>query len=693
MEEIKFSIGKKEVKELMKVLEKVKEPVSIDFLASRLKEILSEKYDFDLRERLIKVYESGNNYDEGDIIAKRFERLRVSQKGIVDFHNVATGTIYEKIMLKDNEYDLVCVDWDDQLVKKQAEFFRSNNAIQYLPINYGSGGLLKYLGQSQKEAEKDEVLHQYEEELLARIKNELLNVLFFESEFINWGSRWYLIDLVEEVEYDVVLGIKEKLSKTDSALATEYFIKEFYKIGADDARFLHYRFSLNYTMENFFSDMFICLSHHSGGKWGLRADIPEGFGARPIRICSTKIESKLRSEKKVLPRELIEQPLLELGEKWKEEKNTRLTEQEFKIFINYNEFVTNSLDIGKELAGYFPDDTEIKLRDAENVEYPVIYHYKSGFIGNLEKIFTDNRLVPGSVITFKKTDIPELLDIEIEKGKEEEKLDYIKLDYNPELDRVGILSKHYVCDTIVDERLFIEHDKIEGLEDLRKEEKQSANLFQITIKLFKLYGVPLHPIKLWHLISSIVDVNLEDVSSILSLYKCFQHCKDEVNLGKYRMNPALIGTSNLKKGLKGKSIAVSGENRIEIDANKRFYRPKFYFTTLPSAHWTVIKKFGVLPMIRLSDNIEIRSMDKVAVLFDGEVGGALQVISERETIQPHLKKLFKPQEFTSMVECRIIGEGDFEEVEIYSPPETGSFVETDAETFSRIEEHYSLVKC
>jgi len=690
MVEIKFTIGKKEVNELKKALEEVKEPVNIDFLSTRLKTILSSKFDFDLKGRLIKIYESGNDYIEGDIIAKRFEKLRISQKKIIDFRRIAAGTIYERIVLPDSEYDLICVDWEEPMVRKQTEFFRSNNAIQYLPINYGDPRDEKYLGQDDEEREKDEVLIQYEKNLLDRIREDLLNVLFFEEDFINWGSRWYFIDLVEEVDFDVVVGIEKMLEKAKKPLPTEDFIKHFYNIGPDSSRFLHYRFSLNFTMENFFPDKFVCLSHHGGGKWALRADIPEQFGARPIRISTTKLGVKLSESRKSLPSELVEKPLNLLSEEWKREILDNVTRDEMKRALTYNEFVTNTLDITQNESMNFPDDSSIVLTDTEDgAEYRVTYHYRSGFFTGLEELYTKKKMIPGAILILKRTDEEDRFDLNVPEPGDGKTFDYVGLDYNAEIDRVGITSMPFSGTMNVDERFFIETDKIEGLEDIRAEERISGDFFQTAVKIFKLYQVPLHPLKLWHLMSSIVDVSTDEVFTILSKYKCFQYCNDEVNLGKYRMNPSLIGSTNLKKGVKGKGLVITPKPRVVTDSRKRFYRPKCYFTTLSPAHWKIIKKYGVLPMGRLSNNLELRFRDKVAILFDEEnVGGAVEIVSEREMMQPHLRQLFKDDKFNCTADCRILGDGVYSGIELFAPPELGGAVETDADTFHKIEMFY-----
>lgn len=690
MAEIKYSIGKKEIHELKKVLEDVKEPVNIDFLATRLKSILSSKFDFDLHGRLIKIYESGNNYTEGDIVAKRFEKLRISQKKIIDFSRIATGTIYERIVLPGNEYDLICVDWDESMVRKQTDFFRANNAIQYLPINYGDSKEHKYLGRDDEEGGKDEVLIQYEKNLLDRIREDLLNVLFFEEDFINWGSRWYFIDLVEEVDFDVVMGIEEMLGKGKDPLPTEDFIKRFYSIDPDSSRFLHYRFSLNFTMENFFSDKFVCLSHHGGGKWALRADITEEFGARPIRISTTKLGSKLADSRKVLPLEFIEKPLNQLSEEWKKETSDNITSDEMKHAVTYNEFVTSTLDVTQNVSMNFPDDSSMIFRDSEDgKEYRVVYHYRSGFFAGLEDLYENKKMIPGAVLVLRRTEDEDVFEVNVPQLEEGESIEYIGLDYNPDIDRVGITSVPFSSKVIVDERFAVETEKIEGLEDIRAEERISGDFFQIAVKIYKLYQVPLHPVKLWHLMSSVVDLSTEEVFSILSQYKCFQYCNDEVNLGKYRMNPSLIGSSNLKKGVKGKGQVIVSEPRVITDSRKRFYRPKCYFTTLTPALWKIIRKYEVLPMGKLSDNVELRFRDKVAVLFDEHnVGGAVEIISERETMQPHLRKRFKEDKFNCMVDCRILGDGVYADIDLFSPPELGGVVETDTDTFNKIEKFY-----
>lgn len=684
--DLDIQITPKDIAYLRKVVSGVGEPVEIDFLASKLRERFIRTRKINFAERLIKVYEPTNDYGVGDHIFRHFGKVRTSQRRNVDFNDYAEGEVYEKIRQPERDYDLICVDWQDPLLKRQAKFLSKAGAQQYLPINYGraSGAVTHYLGPDKTERERDEVIEQHRENLLRQVRTKLVQSLYEQAEFVTWGPLWYLIDMLEEIDYEVIQSAGETLQSTEGAVPTEALVAELFSLTADAQRFLHYRFSLNYMMENFFSEDFYCLSHFAGGAWTSRRKVPKDFGSRPIRLSRAKVPAEIRRKEFVLPEARLDDRLVEILAEEDEKLATRLDGNTLVHVLTYNEFVTGCLDVPQDAASFFPEDTRIKfVRDDQ--EYSATYHYESGFVAGLEVLYRETRLVPGAILEFSRSDAPTVFRMGYVEA--DQKLRYPSLEYDPIIDAVRVRSgTEYEADCEVEAHAFVPAGDIEIVERLRTQLKVDIGLYQVLVKLFRDYRPSFHPVTLWRVVNVIREAGMRSVFAALSAYKSFYHLDDD-SVDEYLLSQTQVGPGSIKKGISAKDFQPVESSIAEDEA--RICRPKTYLVNLTESHWEVARDYTVVPISDETERFEIRRHDRAVVLVDGEIQAAVLVVGAKEILNPSVRARFKHDSYISSVSVEILGQGPCEDIEIYHVPTPGDFVELEAETFDELLAYYA----
>jgi hypothetical protein len=686
--DIDILIIQKDITYLRRVISGVGEPVEIDFLASKLRERFIRTRKINFAERLIKVYDPANDYNVGDHIFRHFGKVRTSQRRNVEFNDYAEGEVYEKIRQRERDYDLICVEWHDPLLKRQAKFLSNSGAQQYLPVNYGRtpGVVTRYLGPDKSERERDQVIEQYRDNLLRQVRAQLLQSLYEQSEFIAWGPLWYLIDLLEEIDYDQIQKAGAMLEETDGPLATEKLVAELFGLTPDSPRFLHFRFSLNYMMENFFSESFYCLSHFGGGAWTNRAKVPKSFGSRPLRLATAKIPAEMARKEFVLPEERLDAGLRDILLEEEEALANRLDGDALVHVLTYNEFVSGSLNVPDDAARFFPEDTRLVFTgDEEEVAaHPVTYHYESGFIAGLTKLFRELKLVPGAILEIQHGETPTAFRLTYVKS--DQKLHYPHIEYDPLIDTVRIQSGTEIeAECEVEPHTFVPAGDIEIIERLRSQMKSDAGLYAVLIKLFRDYRSSFHPITLWRMVNIIRDADMRLVFSALSAYKSFYHI-DEERMDEYLLSPTQVGPGSIKRGISANEFLPV--EAAQGGAETRFFRPKTYLVNLSEAHWEIARNYSLIPISDETECIEIRRYDRAVVLVDGEIQGAVHVTGSKELLNPVLRAQFKHDSYISSVNVEILGENPCDEIEIYHVPGLGDFVQLEAETFEELLSFY-----
>ncbi len=683
--ELDVQITTKDIAYLRKVVADVGEPVEIDYLASKLRERIIRTRKVNFADRLIKVYDPANDYDVGDHIFRHFGKVRTSLRRNVDFNDYAEGEVYEKILQPERDYDLICVDWQDPLLKRQAKFLTKSGAQQYLPVRYGRAKRIvtRYLGPDKTERKRDEVIEQYRDNLLRQIRGKVIQDLYEQQEFVTWGPLWYLIDLLEEIEYDVIEQAGQMLEAGDGAVPTEGIVKEVFQLTPDSARFLHFRFSLNYMMENFFSENFYCLSHFAGGAWTSRAKVPKEFGSRPLRLSSAKVPAEIYRKEFSLPNERLDARLAEILHEEEEKLAGRVEGDTLVHVLTYNELVGGVLDVEDEASTFFPEDTRIVFTFDEQ-EYAATYHYESGFIAGLGECFLSARLVPGAILEIRGTGTP--TRFEFGYVKSDQHLTYPQLQYNEDADLVHALrGTERECDCEIESHAFIPASDVDQIEQLRGRLKIDASLYDVLVTLFREYRPSFHPVTLWRATNIIRAADFRSVFSALTAFKSFYQIDDE-GVDDYHLSPTQIGYGNIKKGVSHADF-MRAERRPE-HAEARFCRPKTYIVNVAEKHWSVARDYHLLPISHQTEHIEIRRQDRAVVVVEGEIQAAVQVASAKERLNPQLRKKFDHDAFISSVDVTILGEGACDDIEIYHVPDPGVFVELEAETFEDLMAHY-----
>lgn len=692
MPNLDIVITQKDISYLRRVISGVGEPVEIDFLASKLRERFIRTRKIDFAERLIKVYDPTNDYNVGDHVFRHFGKVRTSQRRNVEFNDYAEGEVYEKIRQRDRDYDLICVEWHDPLLKRQAKFLTNSGAQQYLPVNYGRtpGVVTRYLGPDKTERERDQVIEQYRDNLLRQVRAELLQALYEQSEFVAWGPLWYLIDLLEEIDYDQIQKAGAMLEAVEGPLATEQLVSELFGLTPDSPRFLHFRFSLNYMMENFFSESFYCLSHFGGGAWTNRVKVPKSFGSRPLRLATAKIPAEVRRKEFILPDERLDRGLREILLEEEEALAARLDGDTLVHVLTYNEFVSGCLDIPDDAARFFPEDTRLTFtgESEEVAEHAVTYHYESGFIADLTKLFRELRLVPGAILEIKHGETPTSFCLTYVKA--DQKLRYPHIEYDPLIDTVRVQAGTEIeADCEVEPHAFVPAGDLEIVERLRSQMKSDTGLYAVLIKLFREYRSSFHPVTLWRTVNIIRDADMRLVFSALSAYKSFYHI-DEERMDEYHLSPTQVGPGSIKKGISASEFLMPEAE--QTGAESRFFRPKTYLVNLSEEHWNITRDYALIPISDETECIEIRRYDRAVVLVDGEIQGAVHVTGSKELLNPALRAQFKQDSYISSVNIEILGEGPCDEIEIYHVPGFGDFVQLEAETFEELLSYYEEIE-
>ncbi|MAE70124.1 MAG: hypothetical protein CME06_06605 [Gemmatimonadetes bacterium] len=686
--EIDITITSKDIAYLRKVVSDVAEPVKIDFLAAKLRERIIRTRKVNFAERLIKVYDAANDFEVGDHIFRHFGKVRTSQRRNVDFDDYAEGEVYEKILQQDKDYDLICVEWQDPVLRRQAKFLSKAGAQQYLPVRYGRAQrtVTRYLGPDKTERKRDEVIEQHRENLLRQIRGRVVHELYGQAEFVSWGPLWYLIDLLEEIDYELIEKAGAILEAEDGAVSTERLVNDLFALTPDSPRFLHYRFSLNYMMENFFSENFYCLSHFAGGAWTSRTKVPKDFGSRPLRLASAKVPADIYKREFRLPDDRLDERLAEILHEEEEKLATRIDGDNLVHVLTYNELVTGTLDVEVEAAAFFPEDTRIVFI-AGGEEYQTTYHYESGFVVGLGDCYQEVGLVPGAILEIQRTETP--TRFELGYVKSDQHLHYPRIEYDEAADLVHVKrGSERTCDCEVESHAFVPAGDINQIEKLRGRMKIDVSLYDVLVTFFKEYRPSFHPVTLWRATNIIRAADFRSVFSALTAFKSFYQIEEEA-VDEYHLSPTQVGYGNIKKGVSSGDFIRS--ERRPVEEGSRVCRPKTYIVNLEEKHWAVASDYHLLPISHETEHIEIRRHDRAVVVIDGEIQAAAQVVTSKERLNPRLQTRFNHPAFISSVDIEVLGEGACEEIEIYHVPDPGVFVELEAETFEELMEHYAEV--
>jgi hypothetical protein len=686
--DLDITIDKKALKYLKKDLNKLKVPVNIDYLAENLKEYFANDVKEIIGSKLVKIYDPVNDYNQGDVVTRRFDKLRMSKKKEVEFNDYAVGIVYDKIYQENENYDLICVRWKDPSVMKQEEFYRSINAVRYYPVNIGrKPGKVKYLGEEGRLEEKEKVEEELNAALTRFLRERLLDVIFDDEDLVNWGNLWYLIDLLEEVEYEKINRISKMLDSSRLPIATEKFIRDIFKVRTENPKFLHYRFSVNYTMDTYFKEKFICMSHFSGGKWDLRSKYPPDFGLKPIRITIPKFKKEEKKPNVLLEYDDLDENIKAILEPRETEKGNG-EDDVWKVVLTYNELICGAIETTDAPAGFFPDDIEVVFYDtANNSKYFVENHFGSKFISNLNKYFDSGNAVPGGILYIKKTDIPATFEIfrtETQEGKT-----YNRLKYNVQSDEVTIKDETVEYTGEVDEFTFIDPLCISELESSRKKYHRFKNSFDVLIEIFRKFTGPIHFLKLVSLVNVIQKLPLEAVASALSAYKCFYHIEKNGEPGYFWLNTDLAGSAKLRKEISSRIREILSEDLLPKIEKVIYFKPKTYLYQMPEKVWNVAQQYEYLPLPLNFGNQEMHLSDNVVLMVNDVVQAAVRVNNVKEAIPPYIASELPKKEYIALIGCEVLGAGPCDAVEFPFPPDPGVLVEIDKNVFEQILEHYN----
>jgi hypothetical protein len=283
--------------------------------------------------------------------------------------------------------------------------------IEGLPIRKFAGCLAEHsLNKTQEQGDDDIVLEQINRVYAQEIENKLVKALIEEEGLVRIAGRWFPKALLIDISVGQLNLAEAVLDEANGTpLTTSAILKQIEMPEIINSNLLE--FSMNYALQE--DDRFDEIGPAGEVLWCLERLEPEGVRKIPVQLIHTPMDF----DKSVLSDEMISLELA-LDDELSDLIRVETTQSETIISLSYPHWRAGTLPVSSRVNPYIPFAYESErirftlVDEKTNEEIPAWVVRKRRYVYGLKDFYDRNGLIPGSLISLRKSKKPGIVYID-----------------------------------------------------------------------------------------------------------------------------------------------------------------------------------------------------------------------------------------------------------------------------------------